>query len=239
MNARQARRQAASVLQASCIAAVLTGSTSFAENKLESPWLEKTNLFESGVGGYAQYRIPGVAVSEKGTLLVYCEARRTGGDWAEIDLLARRSTDGGKSWQGPLRMAEVAGPKPKNPIRKNANPNEVTYDNPVAIADSNGTFHFLFCLEYMRCFHQTSDDEGMTWSKPVEITRAFDGFRSAYDWKVLATGPGHGIQLQSGRLLVPTWLSLGRGANNHSPSVSSVIFTDDHGQTWQAGDIAI
>jgi len=231
MNARWAYLQAASILHAFSLAIVLTVSTSFADEKPASPWLEKTNLFESGVGGYAQYRIPGVVVSSKGTLLVYCEARRTGGDWAAIDIVARRSIDGGKRWQPRAKIADVPGPKPKNPIRRNANSGEITYNNPVAIADSNGTLHFLFCLEYMRCFHQTSDDDGVTWSKPVEITKTFNGFRSAYDWKVIATGPGHGIQLRSGRLLVPIWLSLGHGPNNHSPSVSSVVFSDDHGQT--------
>ena len=201
--------------------------------------LNQTNLFEAGAAGYALYRIPGVVVSSKGTVLVYCEARRTGGDWAAIDILARRSIDGGKSWEAPFRIADVPGPKPKNPIRKKASAAEITYNNPVAIAEANGRFHFLFCLEYMRCFHQTSDDEGLTWSKPEEITKSMDGFRSAFDWKVIATGPGHGIELRNHRLVVPIWLSLGQGPNNHTPSVSSAIFSDDHGQSWSTSDIAI
>ena len=46
----------------------------------------------------------------------------------------------------------------------------------------------------MRCFYQRSDDDGETFTKPVEITAAFEPFRPEYDWKVLATGPAHGIQ---------------------------------------------
>jgi sialidase-1 len=54
---------------------------------------------------------------------------------------------------------------------------------------------------------------------------------------VLATGPGHGIQLRNGRLLIPVWLSTGTGGGAHRPSCLAVIYSDDHGQTWQRGDI--
>jgi sialidase-1 len=115
----------------------------------------------------------------------------------------------------------------------------VTYNNPVLIADRDGTVHMVFCLEYMRCFYQRSGDDGITWSKPVEITKTFEAFRKDYDWKVLATGPNHSIQLKGGRLLVPVWLSTSTGRNAHRPSVTATIFSDDAGKTWQASEIAI
>src|SRR5262249_28678771 len=40
------------------------------------PVLEKRDLFEAGQGGYTMYRIPGLVVTSKGTLLAYCEARK-------------------------------------------------------------------------------------------------------------------------------------------------------------------
>ena len=115
----------------------------------------------------------------------------------------------------------------------------MTYNNPVAIADRSGAVHFVFCLEYMRAFYMRSDDDGISWSKPTEITSAFAEFRPVYDWKVLATGPGHGIQLRNGRLLIPVWMSTGTGGHAHRPSVTSTIYSDDGGKTWHAGDIAI
>jgi sialidase-1 len=119
------------------------------------------------------------------------------------------------------------------------NPEDITYNNPVLIPDRDGKVHALFCLEYMRWFYMRSSDDAATWSTPVEITGTFEKFRSAYDWKVLATGPDHGIQLRSGRLIVPVWLSTGTGGNAHRPSVTATIYSDDQGRSWQAGDIAI
>lgn len=207
------------------------------------PALEKIDLFEIGDLDYQRFHIPGIVVTAKGKVLAWCEARkRDGRDWDDIDILLRRSTDHGLTWSAPKKIVEVDGPKQKNPFAlqlSHTDPNTVTYNNPVLIAGRDGTVHMLFCLEYMRCFYQLSEDDGLSWSKPVEITAAFEGFREAYDWKVLATGPNHSIQLRNGRLVAPVWLSTGTGGNAHRPSVTATIYSDDDGATWQAGDIAI
>jgi sialidase-1 len=202
----------------------------------------KLDLFEAGKGGYELHRIPGIVATPAGTLLAYCEARKAArGDWGPIDLLIRRSADGGKTWSEPQPLPTVPGPHRKNPValaQKLADPSAVTYNNPVAIPGAKaGVVHLLFCLEYMRCFHCRSDDDGRTFSDPVEITAAFEEFRKDYAWKVLATGPGHGIRLANGRLLVPVWLSTGTGGHAHRPSVISTITSDDEGKSWHRGDI--
>ena len=207
------------------------------------PFIEKLDLFKTGDDpAYKIYHIPGIVVTAKGTVLAWCEARKKGGDWDDIHILLRRSTDDGKTWSAPKSIADVPGPKAKNPFSlrmKNVDPNDVTYNNPVLIAGRDGTVHMVFCLEYMRCFYQRSADDGVTWSTPVEITGAFEGFRKSYDWKVLATGPDHSIELRTGRLVVPVWLSTGTGGNAHRPSVTATICSDDHGATWHAGEIAV
>jgi sialidase-1 len=205
------------------------------------PAFERIDLFTAGRDGYSLFRIPGLVVTAKGTLLAYCEARKGGGgDWDGTDILVRRSTDGGKTWSRPAKLPEVEGPISKNPAavkKKLGKEGEILHNNPVAIADRSGAVHVLFCVEYYRCYYTRSDDDGATFSKPREITPAFDAFRPEYAWQVLATGPGHGIQLRSGRLLVPVWLSLGTGRGAHRPSAVSTIVSDDGGASWQRGAI--
>jgi sialidase-1 len=209
-------------------------------------FLEKQDLFATGDDpAYKIYHIPGIVVTARGSVLAWCEARKRpagASDWDDIRILLRRSTDDGKTWSPPRSIADVPGPKAKNPAAlrlKGVDPSAVTYHNPVLIAGRDGTVHMLFGLEYMRCFYQRSEDDGLTWSVPTEITPTFDAFKKDYPWTVLATGPDHSIQLRSGRLVVPVWLSTGTGGNAHRPSVTATITSDDQGKTWEAGEIAV
>jgi sialidase-1 len=221
---------------------ILTALLSLHSALAADPFIEKSDLFTAGDGGFKLFHIPGIVVTAQGTVLAWCEARKKGGDWDQIEILLRRSTDEGKTWSESRSVAHVAGPKTKNPFSlhvKAVDPQDVTYNNPVLIAGGHGWVHMLFCLEYMRCFYQRSTDDGVSFGEPVEITAALEAFRSVYPWKVCATGPDHGIQLKSGRLIVPVWLSTGTGGNAHRPSVTATIYSDDQGRNWNAGEIAV
>lgn len=202
----------------------------------------RTDVFTTGANGYAMYRIPGIIVTPKGALLAYAEGRKnSSSDWADIDIVVRRSEDGGATWSGQQVIGRLPGAVTQNPAAARlARPaGHITYNNPVAFADrKKGLVHFLYCVEYMRAFYMRSEDDGKNFSNPVEITATFDKFRPEYNWKVIATGPGHGIQLKNGRLLVPVWLSTSE-TNPHKPSVAATIYSDDHGKTWQRGEIAV
>lgn len=172
---------------------------------------------------YATYRIPGIIVTPEGTVILYCEAREGYDDWANIDVYIKRSTDDGSTWEKPQLMYDGG---------------DGTVNNPVMIAENNSeTVHFVYCIEYKRCFYRRSMDAGVTWSETVEITSAFENFKASYTWEVIATGPGHGIQLQNGRLVIPVWLSLGTSSDGHHPSIVSTIYSDDGGETWHGGEI--
>ncbi len=192
-----------------------------------SPMIDSSIVFDPGQA-YATTRIPAMVVTRKGTILAFCEGRLSGsGDWAAIDILFRRSTDGGKTWEGMKTLVRHFDDKPPT---SNATP----------IVDRNGVIHLLFQRNYENAYYINSTDDGKTWSEPRDITDAFRSFRSRYDWKVLAPGPGHAIQLKTGRLLVPIWLckpNKGAPGGDHRPSCIATIYSDDAGKTWQAGDI--
>ena len=195
------------------------------------PWLEQSEIFVGGVGDYPLYRIPGLAVTARGTLLAFCDARKNPrlGDWSGIDICLRRSTDGGVSWgmqstvihlglhaamgirfaRNETAVAQKLGAADQMPI-----------NNQLPIADRNGAVHLLHCVNYARAFYQRSDDDGVTFSAPVEITKVFEEFRPEYAWKVIATGPNHGIQLAySGRNSSNTFV-ISTGAEKVTPSSS-------------------
>lgn len=65
---------------------------------------EQTPVFVAGTGGYKSYRIPSLLVTKRGTLAAFCEGRRSGAaDTGAIDLVSKRSADGGRTW-GPLQV---------------------------------------------------------------------------------------------------------------------------------------
>ena len=202
----------------------------------------KQDLFEAGTEGYGQFRIPGIVVTKNGTVLAYCEARRAAStDWGQIDVMLRRSTDGGETWSPMKKIVELDGKFERNPAavaQKLGRDGELTVNNPLAIADPRpGVVHFLYCVEYNRLFYMRSNDDGLSFSKPVEITAAVAKLRPSYAWQCMAVGPGHGIRLQNGRLLAAIWLSTGKGGHAHRPSVVSTIYSDDDGKSWQLGDV--
>ncbi len=201
--------------------------------------LSKTEVFTSGTDGYHTYRIPSVIVTQEGTVLAFCEGRKSGrGDSGDIDLLLKRSLDGGKTWS-------------KQQIIWDDGPN--TCGNPCAVQDrQTGTIWLLMTWndgddresaikkgtskDTRRVWITSSKDDGRTWSKPVEITST----AKRAEWRWYATGPGVGIQLEQGpwkgRLVIPCDHSVA-SADEASGYNSHVIISDDHGKSWKIGGV--
>lgn len=194
-----------------------------AEPALAKPF--ETTVFESGEQGYHTFRIPAVVKTKENTLLAFCEGRKSGrGDAGDIDMVLKRSTDGGKTW-GPLELVYEEG-----------NDQPITIGNPAPVVDqSTGVIWLPFCRNNDRVFITSSSDDGKTWSKPTEITKDV----KADDWTWYATGPVHGIQLTTGkhkgRLLIPCDHRVEKGPWEHKGR-SHMIYSDDHGKTWQRGE---
>ncbi len=160
-------------------------------------------------------------------------------DSGDIDLLCRRSEDSGRTWSNQ----QVAWDDKEN-----------TCGNPCPVVDEpSGTIWLLMTWnrgddteaqikantgkDTRRIWVARSDDDGITWSKPIEITDA----AKQPGWCWYATGPGVGIQLQKGackgRLVIPCDHSVEASADNPAGYNSHVIISDDHGKTWKLGGV--
>jgi sialidase-1 len=182
-----------------------------------------TDVFTSGAGGYHTYRIPSLLVTPKGALLAFCEGRKTSpSDAGDIDLLSRRSDDGGRTWGPTTLVHEEGGTKP------------ITIGNPCAVVDAKtGTIWLTFCRNNVDVLVTSSQDDGRTWTTPRTITASV----KKPGWTWYATGPGVGIQLargpHAGRLVIPCDH---RESIDRKPVMFSHVFSsDDHGRTWTLG----
>jgi sialidase-1 len=191
-------------------------------------------VFTSGQEGYHTFRIPSVITAMNGELLAFCEGRvKGGGDNGDIDLILKRSKDGGKTWSG----LEVIWNDGVN-----------TCGNPCPVLDHETGTLWLLMTRNLGHDHESeiidgrsegtrtvwvtsSNDHGATWAKPREITET----AKQPDWTWYATGPGAGIQLErgphAGRLLIPCDHIEAETKHYYS----HVIYSDDHGKSWKLG----
>ncbi len=69
---------------------------------------DRTALFYSGYGNSANYRIPAMVTSKEGTLIASIDQRKTtASDYGDIDLMVRRSEDGGETWGEPIMLTDL------------------------------------------------------------------------------------------------------------------------------------
>lgn len=202
--------------------AVVTISTVSAE-------VTKVTIFDSGEDGYNTYRIPAIVKAANGDLLAFAEGRKnSGSDSGDIDIVLKRSIDNGQTW-GAMQLVQDEWSNPTASI---------TIGNPAPVVDRLDPAHpgriwLPFSRNNSRVFVTYSDDHGATWSNRSEITATAKD--ASWDW--YATGPVHGIQLErgpnAGRLIIPSAHGLA-GSEGHG---SHVLYSSDHGQTWQIGGV--
>ena len=203
----------------------------------EVPSSEFNYIYNQGTDGFELYRIPAIVKSKSNTLLAFAEARkaRSNGDSGDIDLVVKRSSDNGKTWSKQITIW---------------NDGQNTCGNPVPIVDDRGRIHLLMTWNFQtdkwgaitngtgedsrRPYYTYSDDDGITWAQPVEITSSVK--KEKWDW--YATCPCHGIQIQKGihkgRLVAPNYFTTRESGK--VTSYSHIIYSDDYGKTWKPGE---
>ncbi|WP_230679910.1 sialidase family protein [Pontibacter rufus] len=210
-------------------------------------------VFISGQDGYQSYRIPAIVGLANGDLLAFAEGRVHGsGDFGDIDMVMRRSTDKGKTWSAlqvvvdydklqagnaapVVDLTDPAYPKGRIFLFYNTGNNHEG-----EVRKGNGL---------REVWYKTSTDNGATWSEPVNITtqvhrpnqpEANPAYTFTEDWRSYANTPGHAMQFADGKYKGRIYV-----AANHSegdPQEASKdysahgYYTDDHGKTFKLSE---
>ena len=186
-------------------------------------------LFPAGEEGYHSFRIPAIVRTQEGTLLAFCEARKNSHkDHGDIDLVVKRSEDGGVSWSG---MSAIW------------NDGENCCSSPTPVVLDNGRilllctwkttaepFHY-FDIHWCQFY---SDDDGRTWNGPRPISEGL----VEPDWIMACVGPGHAIQLQKGAhkgRIIASCYHQWEGEGKLWQGRSFFIYSDDGGESWTRG----
>jgi sialidase-1 len=195
-----------------------------------------SNVFVATNDGYRSIRIPSVVVTKKGVVLAFAEGRRRPADQAENDIILKRSTDGGKTWSALQLIHDDGANSLNNPTavveQKSGRvflmyqriPGHLKESSKVTATGYEGTNIYRNLLVW-------SDDDGATWTKPLDVTRTT---KRATNATTIASGPGIGIQLtrgpHAGRLIIPFNEGPYHLWNNFA------VFSDDAGVTWRFGE---
>jgi sialidase-1 len=192
-------------------------------------------LRRAGDDNVDTYRIPGIATTDKGTLIAvydirYDNARDLPGN---IDVGMSRSTDGGKTWEPMKIIMDMGAPHENNgvgdpsvlfdPVTKkiwvaalwSKGNRSIAGSKPGLTPDETGQFVLV-----------SSDDDGKTWTAPYSITEQIKNPA----WNIYFNGPGNGIAMQDGKLVFPSQYWDEKGMPH-----SSIIYSDDHGNSWKSG----
>lgn len=200
--------------------------------------LRRTLVYGPGDYGSTNYRIPAITTAADGSLVVLTDKRKFGaGDLpADIDILANRSTDGGKTWSEPIMVAQGTS-------------SSKGYGDAAIIKANSGKLIALFVggpglfsstpSNPIRHYISTSSDNGLSWTLPRDITPqlfgsdCLDPVRSK--WLGSFFGSGHGLCTRSGRLMAVIAVREPgmNGLQNYA------VYSDDEGDTWQVSKRAI
>ena len=186
-------------------------------NLSQSDFISSHIVFPYFTQGHKGFRIPALISLPNNVLCAFAEGRINSlSDYAHMNLVMKRSEDGGKSW-GDLQILM-------------RNEDGLQIHNPCPIFDKNTQELILLVTKNRKTpYLLKSKDFGKTWSSPKVIENI-----NPHGWTFNGPSPGHGIQLDSGRLVVSGMYNL------EEPNVDKswgtyFFYSDDHGETWQLG----
>lgn len=214
---------------------------------------QESVVFRSGTDGHKSYRIPAIINLPNGDLLAFAEGRvNNSGDFGDINLVMKRSTDKGKSWSAMQTLVDYSNLQAGNPapvvdLHDPAYPQGVVYlfyntgnNHEPEVRKGRGLREVWFIRSY---------DQGKTWETPVNITlqthrpnqpAANPAYNFKEDWRTYANTPGHAFQFQQGvykgRIYVAGNHSEGDVKERYTDHFAHGFYTDDHGKTFKISE---
>lgn len=207
-------------------------------------------VFASGERGYDFFRIPAIVQISRDHLIAFAEGRVNGsGDFGNIDIVYKTSTNGGNSWSNlqvliDNKTLQAGNPSPVMDLMDAQYPKGVLY-----LFYNTGNNHENEVRKgkgVREAWFVKSTDQGKTWSNPVNITLQVHRpnhpdvnpqYTFKEDWRSYAIAPGHALQIRSGkyagRLLVPANHSFGEPQPSFQDYRAHAFYSDDHGKSFQ------
>tara|TARA_X000001036_G_scaffold145591_1_gene138433 strand:+ start:247 stop:1410 length:1164 start_codon:yes stop_codon:yes gene_type:complete len=202
-------------------------------------------LFENGKEDYACYRIPAILQLRNGKILSFVEGRVNGcNDFGNIDILMKHSDDGGLNWSKQKIIVDNKSLQVGNPAPVVDHHDPLFPSGRIFLFFNTGTQSEQEIRNgngERRVWFITSEDFGVNWSLPKEITQQVHFNRNSpykeQDWRTHANTPGHAIQFNEGifkgRIYVPANHSKGNPQHGFNEYRAYGYFSDDHGKSWQ------
>lgn len=209
-------------------------------------------VFTSGAEGHKSYRIPALISLPNGELLAFAEGRvHSSGDFGDINIVMKRSSDKGKTWTALQYVAEFdtlqcGNPAPVVDVTDPAFPN-----GRIFLFYNTGNNHEGEVRKgkgYKQVWYKTSADGGHTWSAATDITlqvhrphypAANPAYNFSEDWRTYANTPGHALQFQTGKYKGRIYVAANHSAGGPQKDATDYdahgFYTDDHGKTFHLG----
>lgn len=210
---------------------------SYGENVQKDIMLLRKKIFAPGDYNSTNYRIPAVVTADDGSIVIATDKRKYNqGDLpSDIDILIRRSTDGGKTWSEPITIAQGAGEGAgygDAALVKGNNENELIC---VFVGGSGLWESVVTAGKKIRSYMCRSLDNGITWTSPREITDYIYGdgcvVESHQTWKASFFASGAGLRMRNGRIMFVAAIRTTTSTNLSNYA----IYSDDNGETWTVG----